>query len=74
MFLGDLQSKDVVSMNDGKNLGKIVDVEIDSNGYITNIVIEKRRFFIKLFGASSQYNITFKEINKIGDDVILINI
>ena len=38
MFLGDLQSKDVVSMNDGKNLGKIVDVEIDSNGYITNIV------------------------------------
>ncbi len=74
MFLGDLQSKDVVSMNDGKNLGKIVDVEIDSNGYITNIVIEKRRFFIKLFGTSSQYNITFKEINKIGDDVILINI
>ena len=74
MFLGDLQSKDVVSMNDGKNLGNNVDVEIDSNVYITNIVIEKRRFFIKLFGTSSQYNITFKEINKIGDDVILINI
>ena len=74
MFLGDLQSKDVVSMSDGRNLGRIVDVEIDNNGYITNIVIEKRRFFIKLFGNSSQYNITFKEINKIGDDVILINI
>lgn len=74
MYLGELQNKDVVSLNDGRNLGKIVDVEIDSNGCITNILIEKRRFFIKLFGTSSQYNITFKEINKIGDDVILINI
>lgn len=74
MYLGELQNKDVVSLNDGRNLGKIVDVEIDSNGCITNILIEKRRFFIKLFGSSSQYNISFKEINKIGDDVILINI
>ncbi len=74
MYLGELQNKDVVSLNDGRNLGKIVDVEIDSNGCITNILIEKRRFFIKLFGSSSQYNITFKEISKIGDDVILINI
>jgi YlmC/YmxH family sporulation protein len=74
LYLGELQNKDVVSLNDGRNLGKIVDVEIDSNGCITNILIEKRRFFIKLFGSSSQYNITFKEINKIGDDVILINI
>ncbi len=74
MFLGDLQSKDVVSINDGRNLGRIVDVEINNEGSIVNIVIEKRRFFIKLFGSSAQYNITFKEINKIGDDVILINI
>jgi YlmC/YmxH family sporulation protein len=74
MFLGDLQSKDVVSINDGRNLGRIVDVEINNEGSIVNIVIEKRWFFIKLFGSSAQYNITFKEINKIGDDVILINI
>ena len=74
MYLSELQSKDVVSMNDGKNLGRIVDVEVDSDGTITNILIEKRRFFIKLFGSSSQYNITYKEITKIGDDVILVNI
>ena len=74
MYLGELQSKDVVSITDGRNLGRIVDVEINSEGVITNILIEKRRFFIKLFGTSSQYNITYKEISKIGDDVILVNI
>ena len=74
MYLGELQTKDVVSTNDGKNLGRIVDVEINNDGVITNILIEKRRFFIKLFGSSSQYNITYKEIIKIGDDVILVNI
>ena len=74
MYLGELQSKDVVSVTDGRNLGRIVDVEINSDGVVTNILIEKRRFFIKLFGSSSQYNITYKEISKIGDDVILVNI
>ena len=52
----------------------VLTTKIDKDGYITNILIEKRRFFIKIFGNSSQYNITFKEINKIGDDVILINV
>lgn len=74
IYLGELQTKDVVSMNDGRNLGRIIDVEIDNEGKIVNILIEKRRFFIKLFGNSSQYNITYGEIVKIGDDVILINI
>ena len=74
MYLCELQSQDIVSVNDGKNLGRIVDVEINSDGVVTNILIEKRRFFIKLFGSSSQYNITYKEITKIGDDVILVNI
>lgn len=74
MFLVELQSKDVVNINDGKNLGRIADVEIDNEGRIINIVVEKRRFFRKFFGSNNQFNIMFKEINKIGDDVILISI
>ena len=73
MFLGDLQTKDVVNINDGKNLGRIVDVEIDSEGKIVNIVIEKRKFFKRFFNSGSQINIMYQEINKIGD-VILISI
>ena len=74
MFLGELQSKDVVSMKDGKNLGRITDVEIDLNGKIINLLIEKRRFFKKFFSSNNQYNVTYQDISKIGDDVILINI
>ena len=74
MFLGDLQTKDVVNINDGKNLGRIVDVEIDSEGKIVNIVIEKRKFFKRFFNNGSQINIMYQEINKIGDDVILISV
>lgn len=74
VYLGDLQSKDVVNISDGKNLGRITDVEIDEEGKIINILIERKRIFKKFFGSSSQYNIMFKDISKIGDDVILINI
>jgi len=74
MFLGELQSKDVVSMKDGKNLGRITDVEIDLNGKIINLLIEKRRFFKRFFSSNNQYNVTYQDISKIGDDVILINI
>jgi len=74
MFLGELESKDVVSIKDGKNLGRITDVEIDASGRIINILIEKRRFFKRFFTSNNQYNVTYQDISKIGDDVILINI
>jgi len=74
IYLGELQSKDIVNINDGKNLGRIIDVEIDEDGKIVSILIERKRLFKKFFGANNQYTITYKEINKIGDDVILISI
>lgn len=74
MFLGELQAKDVVSMKDGRNLGRITDVEIDTSGKIINLLIEKRRFFKRFFSSNNQYNVTYQDISKIGDDVILINI
>ena len=73
MFLGDLQTKDIINLNDGKNMGRISDVEIDNEGKIVNIIIEKRRFLRRFFHGGTSFNITFGEISKIGDDVILIN-
>ena len=32
MHLSELQSKQIVNIKDGKNIGKIVDAVIDSNG------------------------------------------
>jgi YlmC/YmxH family sporulation protein len=73
MRLADLQRKDVVSLKDGKRLGRIIDVEIDGVGEILYLVIEPKRFF-RLFGSSEETTVTFKQINKIGEDVILVEI
>ena len=72
MYLADLQSKDVVSITDGRNLGRIVDMEITTDGRVVNIVVERKSVFKKFFSSSSQLNLTFSDIEKIGDDVILI--
>ena len=74
MFLSDLQNKDIVSIIDGKNLGRIIDVELDNSGKVINILVEKRRFFRRFFSSSSQVTFSYSDIEKIGSDVILIKI
>ena len=69
--LSDLQRKDIVNILDGKRLGRIVDAEIDESGTIIHFVIEPKRFF-KLFHIRDDVLITFKQIKKIGEDVILV--
>ena len=74
MRLSDLQVKDVVNMLDGKNLGRIIDAEIDEQGHIQYFVIEKRRFLRRFFSGSGDINVTINEIKKIGSDVILVEV
>ena len=73
MRLADLQRKDVVSLKDGRRLGRIIDVEIDGLGNIEYPVIEPKRFF-RFFTSTEETTVTFKQINKIGEDVILVEI
>lgn len=71
MFLSDLQSKDIINLNDGKNLGKIVDIELNNDGSIKTIIAEKRKLF-KRFFSNGEFSFAYSDIEKIGDDVILI--
>ena len=73
--LSDLQIKDVVNMADGKNLGRIIDVELSEIGAINYFVVEKKRFFWRIF-SSYEADITIKvsQIKKIGEDVILVEL
>lgn len=71
--LADLQRKDVVSIKDGRRLGRIIDVEINGVGAIEYLVIEPKRFF-RLFSSREETTVTFSQINKIGEDVILVEI
>ncbi len=71
MNLSDLQRKDIVNIYDGKKLGRIIDALIDEQGIITTFYIEPRRF-LSFFHLKEQVTITFKQIKKIGEDVILV--
>ena len=72
MRLSDLQTKDVVNMIDGLNLGRIVDAEVNETGQILYFVIEKKKLFQRVFSSNSDILITIKDIKKIGSDVILV--
>ena len=72
MFLSELQNKDIISGKTGVNLGRIVDVEVSSEGRIISFIAEEKKFFRKVL-KNSEINFTFNDITKIGTDVILVN-
>lgn len=75
MRLSDLQNKDIVNVNDGKNIGSIIDVKIDeTSGNIVSFIIEPNKNLFKFFNRSSDTEIKWQSITKIGEDVILVKI
>lgn len=71
--LSDIQTKDIVSIKDGTNLGRIIDAKIDDKGMIVEFIAEERNF-LKKFSQSSEIRFNFSSIKKIGSDVILIDV
>ena len=70
MRLSDLQTKEIINMSTGKRLGLIIDVIIDNNGHIKSLILEDRK--VKRFTGREEYELDWKQIAKIGDDIILI--
>lgn len=73
MYLGDLQSKDIININTGKNIGRISDVEINKDGVIKNILVENTNPFKSFLKGKESNTIRMDQIVKIGEDVILVN-
>ncbi len=73
MLLSDLQSKDIINIKNGNNLGRIIDAKVDNMGHIIYFVVEERKLLRKV---SRGVEITFEydKIKKFGDDVILVEI
>ena len=68
----DLRAKEVVNLQNGARMGKIVDMIIDSNGKnVLGLVVPGAR---KLFRASEDIFIPWCNIAKIGNDVILVSL
>ena len=74
MYLSDLQQKDIISLNDGRKIGRIIDIEINDDGSINKILIEPSHNIRNIFKKDEEIKISFKDISKIGSDVILVNV
>jgi YlmC/YmxH family sporulation protein len=70
--MSDLQTKDVVNINNGNNYGKIVDAKIDDNGYVIEFISSERKL-LKKIKDFNEVKFSYKSIKKIGSDVILID-
>ena len=74
MRLSELQNKTVVNIIDGKNIGNIIDLEINQSGNPVGLIVEKYKFLISSFSNKKEVIIKWEQIEKIGDDVILVKI
>lgn len=74
MRLSELQDKDVVNVVDGKKIGNIIDIIISSDGTMKGLVIEKSKFLVSMFTARDELEIKWNQIEKIGEDVILVKV
>ena len=43
MKLSDLQEKDIVNINDGRKIGRIIDAEVDMMGKINYLVVDEKK-------------------------------
>lgn len=71
----DFKQKEVINVNDGKILGFTIDVQADfEKGEIHSIVVAKTGKVFANAASKSNLTIDWKDIIKIGEDVILVDI
>ena len=71
MRMSDLQTKKIISISTGKNIGTIIDVDIREDGNIEALIIDQNKSLFSL-NRESDTRIFWKDITKIGEDVILV--
>jgi YlmC/YmxH family sporulation protein len=72
--LSDLQSKDIINIKDGKKIGVIIDVVLDSNGNMEALIIQKNKFLSSFLPVKDEVRVKWNQIKKIGEDVILVDV
>ena len=75
MRAGELQTKDVINIVDGRKLGSIGDLEIDlETGFVRALIIPPEGKFFGLFSKGDEVVIAWDQIVKIGSDVVLVDL
>ncbi len=71
----ELRCKEVINIVDGRLLGHIVDMVIDiKTSRITGLVVPGAKSFFSFFKSVPEIFIPYRNICKIGDDVILVEL
>ena len=72
MNLSDLQNKDLINIIDGKKIGNIIDAKFNvETVLIERLVIEPSKSLFSL--KNNVIELKYSDINKIGEDVILVD-
>ena len=71
MRLSELQEKKIISILTGKNIGTIIDIEINNTRNIDSLIIEQGRSLFNI-NKESDIKVSWEDITKIGEDVILV--
>ena len=70
----DLRCKEVINICDGCRIGYVEDVDIRiPEGQVAAVVVYGPCRFFGLFGRGEEYYIPWECIQRIGDDIILID-
>lgn len=73
--ISDMREKEVINIRDGSRIGVIDDVEVDlEKGIVTAIIIPAPGKVFNFFGKNQDLVIHWKDILKIGIDIILVDL
>ena len=71
----EIRNKEIINIADGKSLGFVTDIEINlEKGRVEALIVPAQRGLIGFFTKDSEYIIKWKNIKKIGEDVILADV
>ena len=70
----ELREKVVINCSDGKQLGRIVDVALHCTGRVVGLIAAGDKRMFKSFSGNENIFIPWQKVNKIGDDVILVDL
>ena len=72
--MSELRCKEVICVADGRRLGFVCDIEIESpEGCVKAIIVPGPCRFLGLFGRRDDFVIPWQCIRRIGPDIILVD-
>ncbi len=71
----EMRNREVINVNDGRRLGTVCDVEIDTRtGKLASIIIYGKPKLFGLLGREEDMVIPFEEIQVFGEETILVTV